>query len=96
MASLLLLLACGSPARHIQPPPVVVTSTLPPYRARALYLAGAIAMERGDPGTAVMALSEAALLDPRSPAVLRALADAQEAAGDPTAAAATRARIHAE
>lgn len=93
MASLLLLLACGSPVRHIKPPPAGPTSTLPPYRARALYLAGAMAMERDDPETAVEAFSRAALLDPDSTAVLIALAEAQEASGDAAGAKKTRERI---
>ncbi|MFT5680641.1 MAG: tetratricopeptide (TPR) repeat protein [Myxococcota bacterium] len=92
MVSLMLLLACGSPLRHIQPPPVGPTTTLPPYRARALYLAGSIAMERGDPETAVEAFSRASLLDPDSDEVLVALADAQEAAGDADGAQETRER----
>jgi len=89
----LLLLACGSPVRHIQPAPSGPTSTLPPYRARALFLTGAIAMERDDPAAAVEAFSRAALLDPDSTTVLAALADAQEASGDPAGAEETRARI---
>ena len=86
MGSLLLLLACGSSLRLIQTPPTGPTSTLPPYRARALYLAGKIAMEQEDPQTAVQAFSRASLLDPDSPVVLLALADAEEAAGETAAA----------
>ena len=87
-SALLLLLSCGgSVLHHIQPPPTGPVSDLPPYRARAPYLAGAMALERGDPQTAVQAFSQAALLDPTSAAVLTALAAAEEAAGDPDAAA---------
>ena len=89
----LLLLACGSPVRHIQPAPSGPTSTLPPYRARALFLTGAIAMERADSEAAVAAFSRAALLDPDSTTILAALAEAQEANGDTTGAEQTRARI---
>ena len=86
-SALLLLLACGSSVlHHIQPPPQRAASGLPPYRARALYLAGAMALERGEPQIAVEALSQAALLDPRSATVLLALANAEEAAGNPEAA----------
>ena len=92
MVSLLLLLACGSSLRHIQAPPTGLPSTLPPYRTRALYLTGALAMERQDPQTAVTAFSMAALLDPESPIVLLALADAEDAAGDRKAASRHRQR----
>ena len=86
-SALLLLLACGgSTLQHIRPPPTGPVSTLPPYRARALYLAGAMALERGDPSTAVQAFSQAALLDPRSAAVYLGLARAEEAAGNHAAA----------
>lgn len=87
-SALLMLLSCGgSVLQHIQPPPTGPVSVLPPYRARALYLAGALALERGDPHAAVQAFSEAALLDPMSAAVRTALADAEDAAGNPEAAA---------
>ena len=86
-SALLMLLACGgSVINYIEKPPVVPASGLPPYRARALYLAGAMALERGEAQAAVEAFSQAALLDPRSAAVLIALASAEEAAGNPAAA----------
>lgn len=87
-SALLLLLSCrGSALQHIQPPPIETVSERPPYRARAHYLAGALALERGDPHAAVQAFSQAALLDPKSASVLEALADAEDAAGSAAAAA---------
>lgn len=81
MASLLLLLlGCGSSLRHIQSPPPGPVSALPPYRARALYLAGAMAMERGEPQAAVDAFSAAVQLDPNSETLKQALQAAEQAA----------------
>ena len=87
-SALLMLLSCGgSVLKHSEPPPTGTVAELPPYRARALYLAGALALERGAPQAAVQAFSEAALRDPMSAAVLIALADAEDAAGNSEAAA---------
>ena len=46
------------------------------------YNRGVVALARGDLGTARLALERAARLDPRNPAILAALSDARERAGD--------------
>lgn len=69
---------CGGASRHISPPPLPgrTATAAPSAEARALYLRGQVYLLQGDGVRAQAALARAVLLDPQSPTLQAALAEA--------------------
>lgn len=78
-----LLAACGP---KVRPPEITPSRTVAPVgaptQARAAYLAGRLALERGDLVWAEAALDEAYAFDPAAPAIALARGQARLQAGD--------------